>query len=60
MARASGDYGHAAKANDFELKGGRALRKQDFHYVAEEHVYVCPPGERLAYHYTNEENGMLL
>jgi hypothetical protein len=34
--------------------------KQDFRYVAEEDVYVCPAGERLAYHYTNEENGMLL
>jgi hypothetical protein len=29
--------------------------KQDFRDVAEEDVY-----ERLAYHYTNEENGMLL
>jgi hypothetical protein len=34
--------------------------KQDFRYVAEEDVYICPAGERLAYHYTNEENGMLL
>jgi len=30
--------------------------KQDFRYVAED-VYVCPAGESLAYHYTNEENG---
>ena len=34
--------------------------KQDFRYVAEEDVYVCPAGERLAYHYTNEENGLVL
>src|SRR6266536_2012726 len=34
--------------------------KQDFRYVAEEDVYICPAGERLAYHYTNEENGMVL
>src|SRR5271170_1812610 len=34
--------------------------KQDFHYVAEEDVYICPAGERLAYHYTNEENGLVL
>jgi hypothetical protein len=34
--------------------------KQDFRYVAEEDVYVCPAGERLAYHYTNEENGLIL
>ena len=34
--------------------------KQDFRYVAEEDVYVCPAGERLTYHYTTEENGMAL
>ena len=28
--------------------------KQDFRYLAEEDVYICPAGERLAYHYTNE------
>jgi hypothetical protein len=33
---------------------------QDFHYVAEEDVYICPAGERLAYHYTTEENGLIL
>src|SRR5207247_2821345 len=31
--------------------------KQDFRYVAEEDVYICPAGERLTYYYTNEENG---
>jgi hypothetical protein len=34
--------------------------KQDFRYVAEEDVYICPAGERLAYHYTNEEKGLVL
>src|SRR5262245_57944265 len=34
--------------------------KQDFRYVAEEDVYVCPASEKLAYHYTNEENGLAL
>src|SRR5215218_11030788 len=34
--------------------------KQDFRYVAEKDVYICPAGERLAYHYTNQENGLLL
>jgi transposase len=29
--------------------------KQDFRYVAEEDLYICPAGERLAYHYTNEK-----
>jgi transposase len=28
--------------------------------VAEEDVYICPAGERLAYHYTTEENGLVL
>ena len=34
--------------------------KQDFRYLAEEDVYVCPAGEKLSYHYTNEENGLVL
>jgi hypothetical protein len=34
--------------------------KQDFRYVADEDVYICPAGETLAYHYTNEENGLVL
>ena len=34
--------------------------KQDFRYVAEQDVYICPAGERLAYHYTNEEHGLVL
>src|SRR3982075_1910473 len=34
--------------------------KQDFRYVAEEDVYICPAGERLAFHYSNKENGLVL
>jgi hypothetical protein len=34
--------------------------KQDFRYVAEEDVYICPAGERLAYHYTTEEKGLVV
>jgi transposase len=34
--------------------------KQDFRYVADEDVYVCPAGEKLAYRYTTEENGLVL
>jgi transposase len=34
--------------------------KQDFRYVAEENVYVCPAGEKLTYRYANEENGSVL
>jgi transposase len=34
--------------------------KQDFRYVAEEDVYICPAGERLSYSFTTEENGLVL
>jgi hypothetical protein len=34
--------------------------KQDFRYVAAEDVYICPAGERLAYHCTTEEKGLVL
>src|SRR5712692_8860691 len=34
--------------------------KQDFRYVPEEDVYICPAGERLAYSFTTEENGLVL
>ncbi len=34
--------------------------RQDFRYVAEEDVYICPAGERLVYHYTNQERGLTL
>jgi transposase len=46
------------------LTSGNKLKgrfvKQDFRYVAQEDVYLCPAGERLAYHYTNEEDGLRL
>src|SRR5436190_11583175 len=31
--------------------------KQDFRYLAEEDVYICPAGERLTYSFTTEEHG---
>ena len=34
--------------------------KQDFRYVAADDVYLCPAGERLVYHYTNQEKGLVL
>lgn len=34
--------------------------KQDFVYVAEDDVYLCPNGERLTYRYSNEEAGKIL
>src|ERR1700720_825008 len=34
--------------------------KQDFVYLPPEDVYLCPAGEKLAYRYTNEEDGKTL
>src|SRR5260370_29865008 len=34
--------------------------KQDFRYLVEEDVYVCPAGERLTYSFTTKENGLVL
>jgi hypothetical protein len=34
--------------------------KQDFRYVAEEDAYICPAGESLVYHCTNQEKGLTL
>ena len=42
------------------LKAKGRYGKQDFRYVADEDVYICPAGERLVYHYTNEEKGLVL
>src|SRR6476619_758058 len=41
-----------------EAKG--RFGKQDFVYLSDEDMYRCPAGEKLAYHYTNEENGLVL
>lgn len=34
--------------------------KTDFRYMPDEDIYICPAGEHLNYHYTNEEKGMIL
>ncbi len=34
--------------------------KQDFRYVKEKDAYICPAGERLVHHFTNEEKGLTL
>ncbi len=34
--------------------------KQDFRYVAEDDVYICPAGERLAYSFATQEHGLIL
>ena len=41
-----------------EAKG--RFGKQDFAYLSEEDAYRCPAGEKLKYHYTNEEDGQKL
>jgi Transposase DDE domain len=41
-----------------EAKG--RFGKQDFVYLSEEDVYRCPAGEKLSYHCTDEENGLVL
>ena len=34
--------------------------KQDFRYVAEADIYICPAGEKLIHRFANEENGLVL
>ncbi len=34
--------------------------KQDFRYVADDDVYICPAGERLVWRFTNVEKGLTL
>ena len=52
-------HGDAAEADDVGAKSDGRFGKQDV-YVADEDVYRCPAGERLTYHYTNEEDGKVL
>ena len=42
----------------FEARG--RFGKQDFVYLGDEDAYRCPAGEKLSYHYTNEEDGQQL
>ena len=48
------------KPQTSEAKSEGRFGKQDFRYVAEEDIYVCPTGEKLTRHFTNEENGLVL
>jgi transposase len=34
--------------------------KQDFRYMAQEDIYICPAGEKLTYRYTTEEEGLVI
>jgi len=46
------------------LTSGNRLKgmfvKEDFRYVADDDVYICPAGERLVHHFTNVERGLTL
>src|SRR5947208_8879640 len=42
------------------LKVRGRFGKQDFVYLRDEDAYRCPAGEKLTYHYTNEEAGQQL
>jgi transposase len=48
------------KPQTSEAKSEGRFGKQDFRYVAEEDIYICPAGEKLAHHFTNEEDGLVL
>ncbi|HMB78063.1 MAG TPA: IS1182 family transposase, partial [Kiloniellaceae bacterium] len=46
-----------------QTSGSRAkgrFVKADFRYLPDEDVYICPAGERLTYHYSNQEAGLTL
>ena len=58
--RAGGRHGHAAQTDDLGAKSEGRFGKQDFRYVAEHDVYICPGGERLTYRFTSEEDGLVL
>ena len=42
------------------VKAKGKFGKQDFRYVEQEDVYICPAGERLTYRFTREEHGLAL
>ena len=48
------------KPQTSEAKSEGRFGKQDFRYVVEEDIYICPTGEKLTHHFTNEENGLVL
>jgi transposase len=48
------------KPQTSDSKSEGRFGKQDFRYVAKEDIYICPAGEKLAHHFTNEENGLVL
>jgi len=49
---------HATMTSGSRSKG--RFVKQDFRYVADSDVYICPANEQLPYRYTNGEKGLTL
>jgi Transposase DDE domain len=52
--------GHQAEPMTSGLEARGRFGKQDFVYLSNEDAYRCPAGEKLIYHYTNEEDGQQL
>src|SRR5438552_3009063 len=48
------------KPQTSEAKSEGRFGKQDFRYVAEEDIYICPAGERLTKSFTTQEHGLVL
>ena len=60
---ACGQAGVTAYVPRFSTSNAKAegrFGKQDFVYNADEDVYVCPNGERLAYRFASEEDGKVM
>src|SRR3954470_6572720 len=49
-----------SEADDLGPSRQRPVRQAGLRLVAADDVYLCPAGERLTYHYTNEEEGKTL
>jgi hypothetical protein len=55
-----GEHLHLEKLETPHLLLQRLDLLFDFRYVADEDVYVCPAGEKLAYSFTTQDKGMVL
>jgi 4-oxalocrotonate tautomerase family enzyme len=60
VCRHHGSRQHASGCWPPNGKSDGRFGKQDFVYLPTEDVYRCPAGEKLAYRYTNEEDGKTL
>ena len=49
--------GHATKPQTSGAKSAGRFGKPDFVYLAKDDVYRCPAGEKLAHHFTADEDG---